>query len=101
LPSCSPTRRISNGTTSHAPEIVGARQNHLGTANVTRIIRWGDLAQRGEVWNRVLASLEYLDIFSRVAEGLPSYLRIEANFSTRRRCCYMIWSCCGMGAKGP
>jgi hypothetical protein len=33
------------------------------------------------VWNRVLASPEWIDIFSRVPEGLPSYLRIEAKFT--------------------
>jgi hypothetical protein len=67
--------------TSDTPEIIGAKLDHLGTANVTWIIRWRDLAQRNDVWNRVLASPEWGDIFSRVPEGLPSYLRIEAKFT--------------------
>jgi hypothetical protein len=37
-----------------APEVNGAPQDHLGTANVTWIIRWRDLAQRNEVLPRIL-----------------------------------------------
>jgi hypothetical protein len=63
------------------PEVLAAPHDHLGTANVTWIIRWRDLAQRNEVWAQVFASPEWIDIFSRVPEGLASYLRIEAKFA--------------------
>ena len=64
-----------------APELNGAPQDHLGTANVTWIIRWRDLAQRNEVLPRILSSPAWQDIFSRVPEGSASYLRIEAKFA--------------------
>ena len=64
-----------------APEVNGAPQDYLGTANVTWIIRWRDLAQRNEVLPRVLSSPAWQDIFSRVPEGPASYLRIEAKFA--------------------
>ena len=64
-----------------APELNGAPQDPLGTANVTWIIRWRDLAQRNEVLPRILSSPAWQDIFSRVPEGPASYLRIEAKFA--------------------
>jgi len=67
--------------TADAPEILGAPQDQLGTANVTWIIRWHDLAHRNEVWKKVWASPDWTDAFSRVPEGMPSYLRIEAKFA--------------------
>jgi hypothetical protein len=63
------------------PKVLAEPLDHLGSANVTWIIRWRDLAQGNEVWARVLASQEWNDIFSRVPEGLPSYLRLEAKFA--------------------
>jgi hypothetical protein len=68
-------------TTADPPEILGAPTDHLGTANVTWIIRWRDIAHRNEAWAAVLESPEWKDIFSRVPEGMPSYLRIEAKFT--------------------
>jgi NIPSNAP len=66
---------------SDTPEVLGEPQDRLGSANVTWILRWRDLAHRNEVWTRVLASPEWIDIFSRVPEGRASYLRIEAKFT--------------------
>ena len=68
-------------TTSDDPEIRGQAQDELGTANVTWIIRWDDLAQRNEQLPRVLSGPEWSDIFSRVPGGFASYLRIEAKFA--------------------
>jgi hypothetical protein len=61
----------------------GHRQqaDHLGTANVTWITRWPDLAYRNEAWSRLWEIPEWNDIFSRVPEGMASYLRIEAKFA--------------------
>ena len=66
---------------SDAPEVLGEPQDRLGSANVTWILCWRDLAHGNEVWTRVLASPEWIDIFSRVPEGRASYLRIEAKFT--------------------
>lgn len=41
-------------TTADPPEILGAPTDHLGTANVTWIIRWRDMAHRNEAWAAVL-----------------------------------------------
>ena len=66
---------------NEAPEVNGVPQDHLGTANITWIIRWRDLAQRNEVLPQILSSPAWQDIFSRVPEGPASYLRIEAKFA--------------------
>ena len=68
-------------TTNDDPEVHGQALDDLGTANVTWIIRWRDLAQRNEEWPSVISSPEWSDIFSRVPGGLVSYLRIESKFA--------------------
>ena len=68
-------------STNDPPELSGEPLDRLGSANVTWIIRWKDLAQRNEVLPRVLSSPEWEDIFSRNPGGLDGYLRIEAKFA--------------------
>jgi len=68
-------------STHDAPEVSGVPQDALGTANITWIIRWRDLAQRNDVLPRVLASPEWKGRFSRVPGGRASYLRVEAKFA--------------------
>jgi hypothetical protein len=67
--------------TNDTPEIGGEPQDKLGSANVTWIIRWRDLAHRNDVLPRVLSSPEWQDIRSRVPGGRASYLRTEAKFA--------------------
>jgi len=67
--------------THDAPEINGEPQDTLGSANVTWIIRWRDLAHRNDVMPRALSSPAWQDIFSRVPGGIASYRRIEAKFA--------------------
>ncbi len=67
--------------TNDAPEVNGEPQDKLGSANVTWIIRWRDLAHRNDGMPRVLSSPEWKDLFSRVPGGMASYLRIEAKFA--------------------
>jgi hypothetical protein len=64
-----------------APEVNGAPQDKLGSANITWIIRWRDLAQRNEVLPRVLGSPEWEAIFADVPGGRAGYLRIENKFA--------------------
>jgi hypothetical protein len=68
-------------STHDAPEVRGTPQDTLGTANITWIIRWRDLAHRDDVLARVLSNPEWQDCFSRVPGGRASYLRIEAKFA--------------------
>jgi hypothetical protein len=68
-------------STNDAPEIRGELQDKLGSANLTWIIRWRDLAQRNDVLPRVLSNPEWQDIISRVPGGRASYLRTEAKFA--------------------
>ena len=64
-----------------APEVRGAAHDHLGSANVTWIIRWQDLAQRNEMMPRVLADPAWQEIFTRIPGGRASLLRVEAKFA--------------------
>jgi hypothetical protein len=64
-----------------APEVTGAPQDKLGSANITWIIRWRDLGQRNEVLPRVLGSPEWAAIFAHVPGGAGGYLRIENKFA--------------------
>ena len=68
-------------STSDPPEVLGQPHDALGVANVTWIIRWDDLEQRGSVLPPIFASPEWEDIFSRVPGGMGSYRRIEAKFA--------------------
>ncbi len=54
---------------------------YLGTANITRIIRWRDMAHRDEVWPRLQANPARTGILARVPGGMASYLRLEAKFA--------------------
>ena len=67
--------------TRDAPVIQGEPHDSLGTANVTWIIRWRDLAHRSDVLPALWSTPEWKDIYSRVPGGRASYLRIEAKFS--------------------
>ena len=62
-------------------EVTGEAQDKLGSANVTWIIRWRDLAHRNEVLPGVLGSPEWEAIFADVPGGRSSYLRIENKFA--------------------
>lgn len=59
----------------------GAAQDALGSANITWIIRWRDMAHRDEVWSGIFASPEWKEMFARVPGGAASYLRLEAKFA--------------------
>ena len=63
------------------PEVLGEPHDELGTANVTWVLRWNDLAQRNETMARVFASEAWVEIFSKVPGGLDSYLRRESKFA--------------------
>ena len=70
-------------TTADPPEILGAPTDHLGTANVTWIIRWRDMAHRNEAWATVLESLEW-KTFSRVfRKGCPAICASRPNSRNR------------------
>jgi hypothetical protein len=61
-------------------ELNGEPLDALGSANITWIIRWEDMAQRESEFEATLGSPEWADIFSRVPGGLDSYRRREAKF---------------------
>ena len=67
--------------TDQPPEVNGAAQDALGTANITWILVWKDMDQRNADLNGAMSSPEWADIFSRVPGGRESYLRIEAKFA--------------------
>ncbi len=67
-----------------APEHGGSlpRDQNVGPANITWIIRWQDRAQRDKAWEEVRSDSEWQEIFSQVPGGSESYLRTEAKFAT-------------------
>lgn len=62
------------------PEVRGAPQDELGSANVTWIIRWNSKEERDAKLPEVLGTDEWREIFSEVPGGGSSYLRIESRF---------------------
>lgn len=62
------------------PEVRGAEQDELGSANVTWIIRWASKEERDEKLPEVLGTPEWREIFAEVPGGGSSYLRIESRF---------------------
>jgi hypothetical protein len=67
--------------TADQPEVRGEPQDSLGSANVTWIVRWRDLAHRNEVLPGVLSSPAWKELFSRVPGGIDSYRRRESKFA--------------------
>ncbi len=67
--------------THDAPVVGGDPQDKLGSANITWIIRWRDLAHRHASIPEIFSSAAWQDIFSRVPGGRASYLRTEAKFA--------------------
>lgn len=68
-------------STDDQPEVRGEPHDNFGSANVTWIVRWRDLAHRNEMLPGVLSSPAWAEIFSRVPGGIDSYLRRESKFA--------------------
>lgn len=64
-----------------APQVNGQPMDDLGSANITWILQWQDLATRNEVMGKVFATPEWAEIFKDVPGGISSYLRMEAKFT--------------------
>lgn len=69
---------IDNGLPA---EILDTPLDHLGSANVTWILRWQDMEQRDKQMLQVFQSLEWEEIFARLPDGFENYLRREARFA--------------------
>ena len=67
--------------TQDAPEVRGEAQDALGSANVTWVVRWRDLAERNAVLPGVLSSPVWQALFTRVPGGIESYRRRESKFA--------------------
>lgn len=62
-------------------QINGQAMDSLGSANITWILQWKDMATRNEVMGKVFATDEWKEIFKHVPGGITSYLRMEAKFA--------------------
>ena len=62
------------------PQIAGAPQDELGSATVTWIIRWQDIATRHRVMGEVFGSEAWREIMA-ANPGQENYLRTEAKFA--------------------
>ncbi len=68
------------GNIDEPPQIGGKPQDELGTATVTWIIRWPDIATRHETMARVFGSDEWRAIMAE-NPGQENYHRTEAKFA--------------------
>lgn len=67
-------------STDEPPLTSGRPLDDLGSANVTWIIRWKDMAERHLQWERAFSSDEWAAIMEH-HPGLEHYLRIESKFT--------------------
>ena len=63
-----------------APQVGGEPLDALGSATVTWIIRWPDVATRHRVMGEVFGSAEWREIMA-ANPGQENYLRTEAKFA--------------------
>ncbi len=68
-------------STDDPPEVIGAPMDAMGSANVTWVIRWRDLAHRKEGLPKALSGPAWEAVFADVPGGGASYLRLEAKFA--------------------
>lgn len=64
-----------------ASQITGAAMDDLGSANVTWILRWRDMAQRDEALARIFGGEAWAPVFAQLPGGLDNYLRMESKFA--------------------
>ncbi len=62
-------------------EVHGSPMDTMGSANITWIIRWPDMATRNAEFEAKLSTPEWLDTFAKVPGGRSSYHRMEVKFS--------------------
>ncbi|MCP5181928.1 MAG: NIPSNAP family protein [Pseudomonadales bacterium] len=62
-------------------QIRGQAMDNLGSANITWIIRWPDMATRNAAMDTIFTTPEWQEIFKDVPGGIDSYLRMEAKFT--------------------
>lgn len=62
------------------PQVNGKPQDDLGSATVTWIIKWEDMATRHDVMGKVFATDDWNKIMGR-NPGVENYLRTEAKFA--------------------
>ncbi len=67
--------------TTEPPQITGEPMDALGSANVTWILRWRDMAQRNETLPKTFSGAEWEAIFARLPGGLENYQRMESKFA--------------------
>jgi hypothetical protein len=69
---------VSNGEPS---QISGNAMDELGSANVTWILRWHDMAQRDATLPATFSDPEWESVFALLPGGLDNYLRFESKFA--------------------
>jgi hypothetical protein len=67
-------------------EVRGEPMDRLGSANVTWIIAWRDIAQRSATLDTLFTTPEWQAIFARLPGGLDNYLRMESTFAEAVSC---------------
>ena len=67
--------------TGEPAQITGEPMDRLGSANVTWILGWTDMAQRDATLPTVFGSDEWAPIFAQLPGGLDNYQRMESKFT--------------------
>jgi len=67
--------------TDEPPQITGEPMDALGSANVTWILRWRDMAHRDATLPVTFGSPAWGEVFAHLPGGLDNYLRMESKFS--------------------
>lgn len=69
---------IENGEPS---QINGEAMDALGSANVTWILKWRDMAHRDETLPQTFSGPTWEGIFAKLDGGLDNYARMESKFA--------------------
>ena len=67
--------------TAEPSQITGEAMDKLGSANVTWILRWRDIAERDETLPKIFGSDDWQPVFAQLPGGLDNYLRMESKFA--------------------
>ena len=62
-------------------QIDGVAMDAMGSANITWIIRWPDMATRDATFGTLFTTDAWAEIFKDVPGGRGGYLRLEAKFT--------------------
>jgi len=67
--------------TDEPSQVTKEPMDALGSANVTWILRWRDMAHRDEGLAKAISGPSWEAVFAKLPGGLDNYLRMESKFT--------------------